>query len=68
VQLNLPMNREAIFNQLALVCREVVGDHMNLLAAWLISHEVGEERDEFGQGVVCRGLAKDLTGLGIEAA
>jgi hypothetical protein len=60
------MNREEIFNRLALVRREVVGDRMNLLAAWLIGHDVGQECDELSRGVACRGLAQHLPGLGIE--
>src|ERR1700692_1690836 len=45
VQVNIGMHCQEVHDQFALVSREVVGDHMNLLAARLIDHNVGEERD-----------------------
>src|SRR6266853_1014360 len=47
VQVNFGMHREEVRDRPALVSREVVGDHMDLFAAGLIDHYVGEERDEF---------------------
>lgn len=64
--MNGRMSREKVFNRLALVRREVVGDHVDLFAARLISHNVGEEGYELGRGVVGCGLAQHLTSPGIE--
>src|ERR1700730_10877861 len=38
VQMNFGMNCQEVHNRFALVSREVVGDHMNLLAARMIDH------------------------------
>ena len=51
---------------LALVSREVVGDHMDLFAARLVDHDVGEEGDELRRGMSLGGLAQHLAGLGVE--
>jgi hypothetical protein len=58
VQVNFRMHCQKVQDRFALVSREVVGDHMNLLAARLINHNVGEERDEFGRGVPRSGFAE----------
>ena len=60
------MRLQEVFDRLALVSREVVGDHMDLFAARLIDHDVGEEGDELGRGVPRGGLAQHLAGLGVE--
>ena len=49
-----------------LVRREVVGDHMDLLAVGLVHHEVGQKRDELCRGVARRSLAPHLARLGVE--
>src|SRR5713101_673371 len=51
VQVNFGMHCQEVQDRFALVSREVVGNHMNLLAAGLVDDNVGEERDEFGRGV-----------------
>src|SRR6266478_3177768 len=53
VQVNLGMRRQEVRDRPALVSREVVGDHMDLFAARLIDHNIGEESDELGRGVPC---------------
>ena len=63
VQANLGKHRQEIHDRPALVSREVVGDHMNLLAERLIDNNVREERDEFGRGVPRRGFAEHFAGL-----
>ena len=60
------MRREEVFDRLALVGREVIGDHMDLFAAGLIDDDVGEEGDKLGGGVPFGGLAQHLAGLGVE--
>src|SRR6218665_991150 len=60
------MLTEERVNQLGLVCREVVDDDVNFLAARLMGHDVGEEGDELGRGMPRGGLAQNFTGLGIE--
>ena len=48
MRMDLFVSIEKGFDRLALVRREVIGNYMDLLAARLTSHEVGEERDELG--------------------
>src|SRR5271167_2118548 len=55
MEMKLFMSLEKGFDRLALMRREVIGDHVDLFAARLISHDVSEERDEFGRRVACRG-------------
>ncbi len=66
MQLNLGMRRQEVRDRPALMCREMVGDHMDLFAARLIDHDVGEERDKLGRGVPCRRFAEHLAGLCVE--
>jgi len=66
VQVNLRMRRQEVLNRLALVRREVVDNHMDLFAAGLVDHDVGEERDEFSAGRVRCSLTQHLAGLGVE--
>jgi hypothetical protein len=49
--MNVGVLAEELFDQLGLVRREVVGDHMDLLALGLVRHDVGEEGDELGRRV-----------------
>src|SRR6218665_427108 len=60
------MLTEERVNRLGLVCREVVDDDVNFLAARLMGHDVGEEGDELGRGMPRGGLAQHFTSLGIE--
>jgi hypothetical protein len=46
--MNLRMLSEEGIELLDLVRREVVGDDVSLFAAWLVGHDVGEERHELG--------------------
>jgi hypothetical protein len=64
--LNLRMRFEELLDRRALVRREVVSDHMDLFAARLIDHNVGEEGDKLGRGMPLGGLAEHLAGLGVE--
>ena len=57
MQVNLFMCLGRGFDRSALMHRELVGDHPDLLAPRLISYDVSEERDEFSRHVACRGLA-----------
>ena len=66
VQRNLGMRHQEVLDRCALVRREVVGDHMDLFAAGLMDHDVGEERDELSGGVPQRRFAEHLAGLRIE--
>ena len=66
VQVNLGVRRQEVLDRCALVGREVVGDHVDLFAARLVDHDVGEERDELGGGVPRRRFAEHLAGLRIE--
>ena len=66
MQVNLRMSVEEVFDRLALVSRQVVGDHVDFFAARLIGNNVSEEGYELCRGVARCGLAKNLTGFGIE--
>jgi hypothetical protein len=48
------------------VSREVVSNHVDLLAARLVDNDVRQERDELRRGVSRGRLAKHLAGLGVE--
>src|SRR6218665_1211798 len=61
------MLTEERVNQLGLVCREVVDDDVNFLAARLMGHDVGEEGAKLGRGMPRGGLAQHFTSLGIES-
>src|SRR5580692_6122522 len=63
----LRMRFQKIFDRLAFMSREIVGDYVDLFAAWLIDHDVGQEGDELGGGVTLGGLAQNLSGLGVES-
>ncbi len=60
------MHRQEVRDRPALVRRLVVGDHMDLFAARLIDHNVGQEDEEFGRGVPRRHFTEHLAGLGVE--
>jgi len=62
------MHRQEVRDRPALVSREVVGDHMDLFAAGLIDHNVGEERDELRRGVPRSRFAEYLAVLVLKAA
>ena len=64
--MNFWVRLEEIFDRVALVGREVVGDYMDFFAARLVDHDVGQEGDELGGRVALSGLAQYLAGLGIE--
>jgi len=64
--LNLRMRGQEVFDLLTLVRREIVRDHMDLLAAWLVDHDVGEECDELRGSVPLCSFAQHLAGLGVE--
>src|SRR5437867_4842942 len=66
MQVNVLMRGQKLIDALGLVRREVVGDHMNLLAARLVDHDVSEEGDEFCRCVSLGGLAQYLASLGVE--
>ncbi len=66
VQMNLRVRFEELFDRLTLVSREVIGDHVDLFAAGLIDHDVGQEGDKLRGRVPLGGLAKHLAGLGVE--
>ena len=66
MQVNVGMFGQKILNPLGLVRREVVGDHMDLLASGLVRHEVSEEGHELLRGVACSRPAQDLSALRVE--
>ena len=64
--MNFGMHCQEICDRPAFVSCEVVGDHMDLFAAGLIDHNVGEERRECGRSVSRCRFAQHLAGLGVE--
>lgn len=66
VQLDLRVLGEKRFDAPSLVRREVIRNHMNLLAVRLTGHQVGQECHELGRGMARDRLAQHLTRLGIE--
>src|SRR6266478_3654211 len=66
VQMNLRMRFKELFDRSALVRPEIVGDHVDFLAARLVDHDVGEKGDELRRGVPLRGVAQDFASLRIE--
>lgn len=66
VQVNFGMHRQEVCDRPALVRRLIVSDHMDLFAARLIDHNVGQEGDEFGRGVPRGRFAEHFAGLGVE--
>jgi hypothetical protein len=60
------MRCQKVFDRRALVSREVVGNDVDLFAARLIDHDVGEEGDKLRGRVPFSGLAEHLIGLGVE--
>lgn len=48
------------------VRRELVDDHVDIFASWLVDHDIGEDRDKLGRSVSLGGATKYLTGLGVE--
>ena len=64
--MNFGVYRQEVCDRPALVCRLVVGNHMDLFAARLIDHNVGQEGDEFRRGVPFRRFAEHLASLGVE--
>ena len=64
--MNFGMHRQEVRDRPALVRRLVVSNHMDLFAARLIDHNVGQEGDEFGRGVPRGRFAEHFAGLGVE--
>ena len=64
MQVNFGMHRQEVRDRPALVRRLVVSNHMDLFAARLIDHNVGQEGDEFGRGVPRGRFAEYFAGLG----
>ena len=64
--MNVAVRGQELIDPLGLMCREVVGNHMNFLATWLVDYDVDEEGDELRRRVPLSGLAQYLTGLGVE--
>ena len=50
------------------MCREVIGNYMDLLVARLIGHQIGKERDGLGRGVAGARFCPDLASLVLKAA
>src|SRR6266478_7235153 len=57
VQMDIGVALQEVADLVGLVRREVVCDHVNLLAARLIDDNVRQEGDELGRSVPRRGLA-----------
>jgi hypothetical protein len=45
------MRRQELLDQVGLVGQEIIRDHVDLRAARLVDHQIGEEGDELGRGV-----------------
>jgi len=60
------MFAQKLLHALGLVRRQVVGDHIDLLAGRLMRHDVAQKRYELLSGVSRRGLAEHLSGLRVE--
>ena len=64
VQVNVRVHGQECVNPLGLMCRKVVRDDVDLLASWLVDHDVVEKGHELGRGIALDSLAQHLTGLG----
>ncbi len=64
--MNLRVRSEERVDLFGLVCREVVGDDVDLFALRLVHHDIGEERNKLCGRVPGRCLAQDLAGFGVE--
>lgn len=68
MQVHLRMRGKEVFDLLALVSREVVGDYVDFLAARLVDQDVGEESDQLSGCLSLGGLSQHLPGLVLKAA
>ena len=66
MQVNLRMRRQEFLNQVGLVGRVVIRDHVDHFAARLVDHQVGEKGDELSRGVPGRRLAQYFGGFRVE--
>ena len=66
VQLYMRMGPQEGLDVGGLVRREIVEDHVNLLVARLMRHDVGKERDELSGGMACDRSPEHFTGLSVE--
>ena len=66
VQGDVGMGSQEGVDELGLVRREIVGDHMDRLAGRLRGDDLLEEIDELRAGVARCGLAQDLSTLGLQ--
>jgi len=49
-----------------LVRREIIGDHVDFFAPWLVDDDIGQKRNELSRGVARGGLAEDFPGPSVE--
>jgi len=66
VQPHVGVLSQEVRHSRGLVRREIIGNHMNLFAAWLARHDVGQKGDELLGGMAHGGLSEYFAGLGIE--
>ena len=65
MQVNFRMHRQEVRDRPALVRGLIVSDHMDLFAARLIDHNVGQKGDELSW-CAARSFCQHFAGLGIE--
>jgi hypothetical protein len=66
VQVNRRVRFEELFDWPALVRRESVGDDVDLFAARLVDHDIGEKGDKLRRRLPLGGLARDFASLRVE--
>lgn len=64
--MNIGMLIEERSDQLGFMCREIIGNDVDLLMPWLASDNVGQESDELSRGVAGGRLADYCASLGVE--
>lgn len=62
--MNVRVHGQECVNPLGLMCRKVVRDDVDLLASWLVDHDVVEKGHELGRGIALDSLTQHLTDLG----
>jgi hypothetical protein len=67
VQMDIAVIRQEVANQFGFVGGEVVENDVDLLSLRLGRHQRTEEGDEFGAGMVGRGVPNNFPGPGVES-
>ena len=64
--MHVGMLGKKLCDRFGLMSGEIIQDHVDLFIPGLVSHELSEEGDELGGGVVGGGLAQYFSGFGVE--